>query len=64
MSNEEMTPAEKYKAARKRYKKHWLQSDIANAKRFEADDVAPVDGYRSPYETRKKEGEQQINVTF
>ena len=51
-----MTPTEKYKAARKRYKKHRLQSDIANAKRFEADDVAPVDGYRSPYETRKKRG--------
>lgn len=56
MPHEEMTPAEKYKAAMKRYKKHRLQSDIANAKRFEADDVAPVNGYRSPYETRKKRG--------
>lgn len=56
MSHEEITPAEKYKASRKRYKKSWLQSEIANAKRFDAGEVASVDGYRSPFETRKKRG--------
>lgn len=56
MSNKEMTPAEKYKASRKRYKKIWLKLDIANAKRFDEKEVLSVDGYRSPYETRKKRG--------
>ncbi|HBY8225918.1 TPA: hypothetical protein ACH27V_002442 [Klebsiella quasipneumoniae subsp. similipneumoniae] len=56
MSKEAITPSEKYKASRKRYKKIWLQLDIANAKRFEEKEVLSVDGYRSPYETRKKRG--------
>lgn len=56
MSNEEMTPAEKYKASRQRHKKKWRQSEIANEKRFGAGEVASVDGYRSPYETRKRRG--------
>ncbi|HHT0320958.1 hypothetical protein FOT81_25255 [Raoultella planticola] len=57
MSNEELTtPNEKYKTSRKRYKKLWLKSDIANAKRFDEKEVVSVDGYRSPYETRKKRG--------
>ncbi|BBV65680.1 MULTISPECIES: hypothetical protein [Kluyvera] len=56
MSHEEMTPAEKYKAQKNRYKKHVLQSEIANAKRFETGEVTSVDGYRSPYEMRKKRG--------
>ncbi|HAU6422632.1 TPA: hypothetical protein JD893_13940 [Citrobacter freundii] len=56
MSHEEMTPAEKYIALRKRHKKHVLQSEIANAKRFEAGEVASVNGLRSPYEIRIKRG--------
>lgn len=56
MSKEEMTPSEKYKASRKRYKKIWLQLDVANARRFDEKEVLSVDGYRSPYETRKKRG--------
>ncbi|MBS0853068.1 hypothetical protein JK158_14925 [Enterobacter sp. JGM127] len=56
MSNEEMTPAEKYKASMKRHKKIWRQSEVANATRFDAEEVESVDGYRSPYETRKKRG--------
>lgn len=32
MTNKKMTPAKKLKASRKRYKKIWLQLDIANAK--------------------------------
>ncbi|HHN5943441.1 TPA: hypothetical protein ACRRGN_000865 [Klebsiella pneumoniae] len=56
MLREAMTPSEKYKASRKRYKKIWLQVDIANAKRFEEKEALSVDGYRSPYETRKKRG--------
>ncbi len=32
MSNEEMTPAEKYKASMKRHKKFWSKSQIANVK--------------------------------
>ncbi|HCT4438374.1 TPA: hypothetical protein OTX98_003349 [Klebsiella aerogenes] len=56
MSKEEMTPAEKYRASRKRYKNRWIQSDIANARRFDEKEVASVDGYRSPYEAKKKRG--------
>lgn len=56
MSNEEMTPAEKYKASMKRHKKFWRKSQIANAKRFDVGEVESVDGFRSPYETRKKRG--------
>lgn len=56
MSHEEMTPVEKYKALRKRHKKHVLQSEMANAKRFEAGEVASVDGFMFPYEIRKKRG--------
>ncbi|MGG7704399.1 hypothetical protein PGO08_22510 [Klebsiella aerogenes] len=56
MSKEEMTPSEKYKASRKRYKKILLQLEVANARRFDEKEVNSVDGYRSPYETRKKRG--------
>lgn len=57
MTNKKMTPAEKLKASRKRYKKIWLQLDIANAKRFDEKEVLSVDTYRSSYETRKKKRE-------
>nr|WP_323127473.1 hypothetical protein [Klebsiella variicola] len=63
MTNKKMTPAEKLKASRKRYKKIWLQLDIANAKRFDEKEVLSVDTYRSSYETRKKEGGRQIDYT-
>ncbi|HIE7308872.1 TPA: hypothetical protein ACXPDQ_001129 [Klebsiella pneumoniae] len=56
MTNKKKTPAEKLKASRKRYKKIWLQMDIANAKQFGEGEVLSVDTYRSPYETRKKRG--------
>lgn len=56
MSKEEMTPTEKYKASRRRYKNRWLQSDIANLSRFNEKEVESVDGYRSPYDMRKKRG--------
>ncbi|MFS9563565.1 hypothetical protein [Enterobacter hormaechei] len=46
MSNEEMTPAEKYKASMKRHKKFWRKSQIANAKRFDAGEVESVESPR------------------